>query len=261
MSELLDLPLLELGPRIAIIDDKGEDAKPIETAFDNLHIGNQYFNVDLADPKYPVRPLKDVEMIFLDLHYDEGFGASFDPFLCINWLDKIVPVGKKYILIVWSRDVILTDTLMAAMIDVRLTMPYRTLTKRKQTYRIGDNQYDIPKLLDEVGVSLKELEFEVLDFYGKVLEVEENEVLINCLINEEPKVFEIRRFDLQPFKNYMELQPGQFLRIRITTKPGSRVIDFLEVNSDLSEKFIKPEPEDDFGNIDWLNSPEDEDNF
>ncbi|WP_179413774.1 hypothetical protein HDF19_18675 [Mucilaginibacter sp. E4BP6] len=69
------------------------------------------------------------------------------------------------------------------MIEVRLTA-ISDLTKRKQTYRVGDNEYDIPKLLDELGVTLKDLEFEVLDFYGKILEVEDDEVMINCLINE-----------------------------------------------------------------------------
>ncbi|WP_259067039.1 hypothetical protein HDF24_20255 [Mucilaginibacter sp. X4EP1] len=81
------------------------------------------------------------------------------------------------------RDIVLTDTLTAAMIEVRLTA-ISDLTKRKQTYRVGDNEYDIPKLLDELGVTLKDLEFEVLDFYGKILEVEDDEVMINCLINE-----------------------------------------------------------------------------
>jgi hypothetical protein len=69
------------------------------------------------------------------------------------------------------------------MIELRLTA-ISDLTKRKQTYRVGDNEYDIPKLLDELGVTLKDLEFEVLDFYGKILEVEDDEVMINCLINE-----------------------------------------------------------------------------
>jgi hypothetical protein len=69
------------------------------------------------------------------------------------------------------------------MIEVRLTA-ISDLTKRKQTYRVGDNEYDIPKLLDELGVTLKDLEFEFLDFYGKILEVEDDEVMINCLINE-----------------------------------------------------------------------------
>jgi hypothetical protein len=260
MSELIDLPLLELGPRIAIIDDKDEDARPIELAFDDLHVGNQYFNVDMLDPQYPAQPLKDVEMVFLDLHYNEGFGAAFDPYLCINWLNRIVPAGRKYILVVWSRDIDLTGELMAIMTDLRVTIPYYTFTKSKQQYRIADNQYDIPRLLDEVGVSLKQLDIEVMDFYGNVLEIEEEEVLINCLINEDPKVFEVRRFDLQPFRNYMQLYPGQFLRIKITTKPGSRVIEFLEENNDLSQKFIKPDSEEDFGSIDWLNTPEDENN-
>ena len=256
MSELLENPLLELGPRIAIIDDRDEDALPIEKAFGDLKVGSKYFNVDFAEPRYPHHPLKDVEIVFLDLHYDEGFGASFDPYSCVKWLTHVVPEGQKYILIVWSRDPGLTEQLIEVMVRLKVTMPYFIDTKPKQRYRIGDNEYDVEKLLDELGISLKYFEIEVLDYYGKVVEIEEDAVLINCLINEEPKIFEIRRFDLQPFKKYMDLKTGAFLRIRITTKPGSRIIEFIPDVNDLSDKFVKPDDPEDFGNTDWLNSPE-----
>jgi hypothetical protein len=254
--ELFETGLLDLGPQVAIIDDKEEEAKPIEKAFDDLNVGNQLFIVDFTDPQYPEHPLNNLELVFLDLHYNEAFGADFDPYLCCNWLNKIVPPDKKYVLVIWSRDPEKAEQLLEAMKEVKVTIPFLTEIKPKQEYQNGIGQYDIDRLLMELRDKSKEYESSTEDFLGKVLEVYEDTVLINCLINEDPKVFEVREFDLQPFKDFVTLTPGSFLNIKITTKPRERSIDFYPLSEDMSEKFVKPESERHYGDLSWLDEKE-----
>ncbi len=256
MTELVDLKVLNLGPRIAIVDDVEGDGMPLGKAFDDLDISNHFYKVDIIEPDYPSQPMKDVEMVFLDLHFLEGFGAQFDAYLCINWIERIVPQGQKYVLVVWSRDVEHTEELLATMETMNVTRPFYTGTKRKLEYREAGDKYDIQRLLRDVGAELQqEVEIQIHDFYGEVLLVEEDTVLINCLLNENPKIFEVRRFELQPFKKYIELTPSSYIHIKVTTKPGSTSIEFSPENSDMADKFMKPDIED-FGDPSWLNTPE-----
>jgi len=263
MSEILELEapeleLLEFGSQVAIIDDRRADAQPIEDAFNNLNIGNQFFEVDFIQPKFPNHPLENVKLVFLDLHYNEAFGAAFEPYVCADWLKHIVPQGRKYTLVVWSRDVEKTDELVEAIIAIGAPLPFSVDRKSKPEYLKENVQDNIEKMLVELGITTKGLEIDVKEFYGKILEVEDDSVLINCLLNENPKIFEVRRFDLLPFTDYIQLIPGKFVHIKITTKPGSKTIEFTEENSDLAEMFIKPDNDDDYKDpetIDWLNIP------
>lgn len=252
---LLDLKLMDLGPQVAIIDDREEDAIPIEIAFNELSIGNKFFKVDFAEPNYPKNPLQNVEIVFLDLYYNEGYGYNFDPFLCINWLEKVVPKGRKYVLVIWSRDTVHTEELLNEMQTLDMAVPYFTDTKPKNEYRNTDNSYDIKRLLEELTKKLDEFNVKTEEFYGKILEIEESNVLVNCLISEEPSCFEIRRFSIDPFKDYIDLEEGRFVHIKIITKPGSIAIDFSNELSDLSSKFIKVDMEN-LGDLSWLNTPE-----
>ncbi len=264
MSELLlEAPVLALGTKIAIVDDNDDDATPLEVELNKLSISNHYYNVDIFDPHYPAQPLKDVEMVFMDLYFVTDFGVQFDPFACTEWLRRIVPYGQKYILVVWSRDADdYTDELLAAMARIDITMPYFTDSRSKQRYRNKDNSFDVPRLLDDVGARLKEIPTGSYDYFGQILEVDEiyQEVLINCLMDEDKNVFEVRRFDLHLFDNFLKPTPEQFIRIKITNKPGSSTIDFLEENADLSEKFIKTDPIG-LDDMDWPNISDNEGNL
>jgi hypothetical protein len=261
MSELLEVPFLTLGTKIAIVDDNDEDAVPLENALDALDISNHYYNVDLSDPQYPPHPLKDVEMVFMDLYFLENYGVQFDPYACVEWLKRIVPDGQKYILVVWSRDADEhTGNLLDAMASVDITMPYFTDARAKQSYRNGDLTYDVLRLLNDVGARLNEISTASYDYFGQILEIDEEEVLINCILDEDKKIFEVRRFDLHLFDNFIEPKPLQFIKIRVTSKPGSSTLDFLEENADLTEKFVKPDPAG-LDDIEWPKFLDDEDNL
>ncbi|MDR3680520.1 MAG: hypothetical protein P4L41_11185 [Flavipsychrobacter sp.] len=265
MSELLrEVPVLALSTKIAIVDDNDDDARPIESELNQLSISNHYYNADPSNPQYPMHPLKDVEMVFMDLYFLENFGVQFDAYACVEWLRRIVPDGQKYILVVWSRDADnYTSDLLNAMADVDITMPYFTDSRKKQSYRKIDNSYDITRLLDDVGTKLREIPTASYHYFGQILDIDEqdDEVLINCLLDEEKNIFEVRRFDLHLFDSFMRPQTGRFIRIKVTNKPGSSTLDFLEENADLAEKFIKRDPEG-LDDMDWPNIPEDdEDNI
>lgn len=251
--ELFETGLLDLGPQVAIIDDKRDEAEPIERAFNDLNVGNQLFIVDFTEPKYPEHPLNNIELVFLDLHYNEGFGVDFDPYLCCDWLNRIVPPDKKYVLVIWSRDIEKADYLLEVMKELKVTIPFLTEVKSKQEYQDKHGHYDIDRLLKELRDKSMKYETITEDFLGKILEINDETVLINCLMNEDPKVFEVRKFDLQPFKDFVDLTPGSFLNIKITTKPGERSIDFYPLLDDMSEKFVKPESGRHYGDISWLD--------
>ncbi|MFP5436581.1 MAG: hypothetical protein ACLGH8_02215 [Bacteroidia bacterium] len=263
MSDLLiDVPVLALGTKIAIVDDDENDAKPLSDELDKLEISNYYFNVDIADPQFPEHPLKDVEIVFMDLYFLTDYGVQFDAYACIEWLRAIVPYGQKYILVIWSRDADdYTDELLTAMASLDITMPFFTDKRAKQSYRLGDNNYDVAKLLSDISIELKKIPTLVHDYVGQIVEInyDENEILINCLYSEEYQAFEVRRFDLRLFDNFITPKQNQFIRIRITNKPGSSTIDFLEENTDLSKMFIKSDPKG-LENVEWPKFPDDENN-
>lgn len=75
-------------------------------------------------------------------------------------------------------------------------------------------------------------------FFGEILDVEEDQVLMNCLINEEPKFFETRYFIGNLFENP---QPNEFFKITIIEQVGLLTVKLEKVNEDLSEKFVKPD--------------------
>ncbi|HEV8506974.1 MAG TPA: hypothetical protein VGQ53_16300 [Chitinophagaceae bacterium] len=257
LKSLLDLE--DLGPKVVIVDDSSEDGVPLKEAFNNLNVRNQFFQVDFSNPDFPAEPLMDVRLIFMDLYFNEGFGAPFDPDLCIQWLEKILPPGQKYVLVVWSRDAYVGAELLDAMKGSGIPMPYYFERRTKSNYRMIGNKYDAERLLKDLERGLEQnVQVEKLQFYGRILEIdqEDDSLLINCLMQEQPKrIFEVRRFALLPLRHIIPLNPGVFLRIDITTKPGSTNIEFTPESADLSNLFIKPDPQD-FGDIAWLNTPE-----
>lgn len=258
MTEFFESALLDLGPQVAIIDDLESEAIPLSEALTRLSIGNQFIKVDLADPKYPESPLHNVELIFLDLYYDDNYGADFEPYICCDILGKVVPQGKKYVLVIWSKDINKTKILLPVMKERNLTMPVLIETKAKEKYQ-KDYGYDIETLLDELRVKLNSFEVNTQDFVGEIIDVNAEQIVINCLLKENPSFFEIRKFDRELFGDLYDLSIGKFLNIRVTTRPGERNITFVPEEKDLSDKFKKPDaqPED----LSWLNDPDDEDNL
>lgn len=252
-----------IGPQVAIIDNNEDEIKSIEIMLHELNIGSQFFEVDYVEPIYPKQPINTIQLVFLDLFYNDN-SLDFEPYACIDWLKAIVPVGIKYILVVWSNDGHRTEELIEVMKATDTPMPYLVETSPKGKYQNGQNEYDIKRLLEDLNNEfIGKYNITSQEFYGQIIEIEKNNVLINCLINVEPAVFEVRRFDIKPFQGLLTPEKGMFLTIKITNKPGSKIFDFSVESNDLSELFKKSDDFEDIEDVSFLNDEieEDDDNL
>ncbi len=228
------------GTDVVIFDDTAREIKSIEEALDEKEIKYEFIKVDLAGNKVDHDLISTIKLIFLDLSYTTNFGSRFDPDFCASLVSSIVPKGKQYYLVAWTKDPDNTDSVIEILKTLNLA-PVSYLSKRKEDYRIHDDVYNIEKLFDELNKEFEVLK-EVDEFPGEIIEIEKDFVLINCLVDKAHLVFQIRRFDKTPFENYIDLTIGNFVLIRSITKPGSRIFEFSNGNSDLNKYFKKEDP-------------------
>lgn len=221
--------MIDFGPQVAIIDDKPEEVQGIMDYLESQNVGFQYFNADIIEPQYPAKPLESVELIFLDLYYS----SQFDPEHCAQWVDEIVPQNKQYELIVWSKDSHKTDEVIDNLLKINKA-PRVYDTKQKSDYQLADG---IQRLIEEVKMKVSEATIE--EFVGEILDIQEDCIIIDCLIDEESKIYQKRRFEIGPFKNFINLEKEIFITIKVITKAGSISYEFLNNPSDENEKFSK----------------------
>lgn len=72
---------------------------------------------------------------------------------------------------------------------------------------------------------------------AKIVEVEANKVILRCLIDEEKKYFQTRRFDKEIFLDVIPLEKNTFVKIDIITSPGKREFIFSHITEDLLKEF------------------------
>ena len=249
----------ELGPQVAIIDNNEAEINSIKYLFNEMNIGNTFIEVDNVSPSFPSEPINSVKLVFLDLFYSD-FSTDFEPYSCTDWLKAVVPSGAKYILVVWSNDGYRTDELVEVMKETDTPMPYFIETSPKGKYQSGDYEYDIKKLLNDLEYDLNtKFTVSTTEFLGKIIAIEKHSVLINCIINQEASIFEVRRFDKKPFEGYLEPEVGVFLKIKITNRPGSKIYDFFKETDDVADLFKKSDDFSDFEDISFLDDETDED--
>lgn len=90
---------------------------------------------------------------------------------------------------------------------------------------------------------------EILDFYGEIMVIDDDNVVVDCLIDTGEKKFQLRRFDRLPFENVMDLNEGRYVSIKVITRPGSKIFRFsgMPASDHLKALFSK---DDYFGGID-----------
>lgn len=71
-------------------------------------------------------------------------------------------------------------------------------------------------------------EFKTKITYFKVLEINENSVIVKVLINKEQRSFQKRRFDAEPFVK-MNLKINDFVQITTSTIPGQRTFNYHKI--------------------------------
>ena len=227
------------GPDVVVIDDTDREVQSLLNTLNQRGIRNEYVKVDLAGNMPDHNIISNIKLVFLDLNYNIGVGSSFDPHYCAELVHRIVPRGKQYYLVAWTKDSDKTDSVIEILREQDL-LPVSYVSKLKEQFRTGDSTYNIDKLLDELNNDFDKIR-DVHNFYGEIIEVEQDFVLINCLLDEEKKIFQIRRFDKAPFEGYINIEVGNFISIRSTTKPGSRLFEFSNESTDLSKYFKKPD--------------------
>jgi hypothetical protein len=72
---------------------------------------------------------------------------------------------------------------------------------------------------------------------GEIIEIASNFVLIYCLMDEEEKEFQTRRFQKSIFEQIGLAEVGKYIQITIETGPGYINFEFDEIKEDLSDLF------------------------
>ena len=226
------------GPDIVVIDDTEREVKSLLKALGEKGINTEYIKVDIAGNMPEHEPINSFKLMFLDLNYNTGIGSTFDAEYCAELVSRIVPKEKQYYLVTWTKDADKTEDVIEALKEYNVA-PVKYSSKLKENYRTGNDTYNIDVLLEELNQEFNRvIQFD--EFYGEIIEFDENSVLINCLLNEEKGVYQIRKFDLIPFDDYINLQVGGIILIRSTTKPGSRLFEFFSESEDKKDLFKKP---------------------
>lgn len=227
--------MLDLGPQVAIVDNEEEEVKSIESSLEELHIGYKFFNADPFVASFPDAPIDTIELVFLDLFYSTDYNKSLDPYSPAQWVDKIIPQGKEYYLIVLSRDIHDANSVIKVLYEInKLPVSYRI---QKKEFETKESILDIKSIFEGMKIEYqKKFKSEVTEFIGEIINVDDEEVVVNCLIDAEKQIYQIRRFDKLPLKN-IRLENGSYLTIKITTKPGERLFEFINNNGDHNKLF------------------------
>lgn len=226
------------GPQIAIIDDRQNEVQDIIDTLERRRVGYKYFNASIGEDEQPDEPIKSIETIFLDLHFQTGLAElDFDPSLPAGWVDHIVPENRNYNLVIWTKDSNKAQQLIDLLYQLN-KLPYFWFAAQKNEYQTSDEEYNIEGLLNKISQNFTEHhKAEESVMLGEIVNIEEDHVLINCLLNETPPVFQVRRFDHDLLNGVINLEEDKFVTIKIITEPGKRSFEFFPQREDLSEKF------------------------
>lgn len=222
---------------VVVVDDTEREVAGLLSTFEKRGWRSEFIKVDFSNVNIE-ESINTVKLLFLDLNYDTGIGSQFDPYFCANIVKKIVPKEKEYYLVAWTKDVDKVDSVIDILRQINM-MPIKYTGKLKEGYRIGDEEYDVDRLLLDIESDFNKV-IQKDEFFGEIIEIEEESVLINCMLDQENGIFQVRRFDLTPFKGYIGLIVGEILLITIVTKPGSRIIEFFNESIDKKKLFDKP---------------------
>ncbi len=224
-------------PQVAIIDDVQSEVRPIIDKLREHSISARFFDASPENLEQPEQPIQSIELIFLDLHYNTNFNNSdFQPELCAQIIESIVPPGKRYVLVVWTRDPDKADQVIEVLRILDL-LPVKTIVKSKNDFLLGSD-IDVERLLAEIDAEITRIT-DVIMFDGEIIDIEEDSVIIDCLMDKEGKKFQLRRFDRRPLEGVVDLDRGKYITITVTTKPGSTTFEFSKAAGDPSALFSK----------------------
>ncbi|MDC6386276.1 hypothetical protein D2V93_17950 [Flagellimonas taeanensis] len=227
--------MTSFGTQIAIVDDKPNEVIEIQRNLQKRNVGYTFYDATPDKRSYPDSPIETLDTIFLDLHYGERGVRDFDEYQPANWINKLVPENHKYFLVAWTLD---TDDFVKVLnvLSQLNKTPYAFFAAQKNRYQQGDT-YDIEKLFSDIERTQKDIKI-TNTVKGQIIAIEEDKVVVKCRVSEDKPIFQVRRFDMDLFKNGSLIpELNSFIKIQITTEPGIRTIEFFKTNEDMRGDF------------------------
>ncbi len=224
-----------IGPQVAFVDDIESQIKPLNKVLtSDIHAGTIFFDASPELNRFPEKPLETVKLLFLDLHYK----GPFDAYLSAQWVTRIIPPNTKYSLIIWSKDTDRKDELLNVLKENDLLPAYiDAWQKTDYDLKADDFSGKIKQLIEDISYE------EIIDeeiVLGEIIDIEEDGLLVNCLLDEKHPTFQVRKFDTGLFGN-IDIKKGGFVKICINTQPGTRKIEIFNEVSNLSDRFKVPD--------------------
>lgn len=233
-------------PKVLLIDDVEAEISDIRDALNQRNIITEFVNASPEKLTEREHQLESVELIFLDLYFNTGFNAQIAPDICVQIVKQAIKEGKEYYLVIWSKDADEAQEVLNLLEHYGVS-PVKTLIRKKGDYQVGKHKYDIDRLFEELNSEFSDITATVEEIDGQILDLQDDCVIIDCLLDHDSKTFQKRRFEILPFKNIKNLNTGNFITIRIITKPGSKLYEFYNNSKNLKNLFSK---EDLFDGID-----------
>lgn len=221
---------MSVGPRVAFVDDIEAQILPLDEVVRDMKAGSIFFNANPEYAVFPESPIETIKLLFLDLYYKK----DFDPEMSAQWVQSIIPKNSQYDLIIWSKDTDEVDALLPILEKIQVTPA--SVDKWQK------NKHTDPKLIREkVSEATNKIPYyEQItqeDFFGEIIEVKKDGVLINCKVSPDSPVFQVRKFDTELVSNLSKIEKGVFVKIIMYSKPGGRLIDIAEERQDRSQLF------------------------
>jgi hypothetical protein len=164
--------MLSFEPNIVFIDDKIEQVDGIIDLYRKEGIGVKYYNADLADgDSKPPKHYSNVNLVFLDLYYQEDFEIDF----CLGWLDSILPENSFYVLVIWSKDTHHSEEIIEGLTGIN-KRPFITFSETKDdSYKNEDTTFKWPELKAKIDTEINKIsELEELAVWKKSVESASN---------------------------------------------------------------------------------------
>lgn len=146
--------MLSFEPNIVFIDDKIKEVDGIIDLYRKEGIGVKYYNADLAEGDTPpLTPFSNVNLIFLDLYYQEDFEIDF----CLGWLDSILPKNSFYVLVIWSKDTHHKDEIIEGLSKIN-QLPFITFCETKNDdYKNSDSTFKWAELKTKIDSEINNI--------------------------------------------------------------------------------------------------------
>lgn len=183
--------MLSFEPSVVVIDDKRDEVQGVIDWYQGLGVGCKFINADLFDGDvYQDVPYSDVNLVFLDLFYSED---KFDPELCANWIQSIVPAKSFYVLVVWSKDPAKLDEVFEELKKLN-RLPFFSITKNKTDFVINTaEKYNYEALFTEISKEINGVPtLAEIGIWKKRLQNSGNKVIGYLLNDIDPESFQLK---------------------------------------------------------------------